>query len=210
MPTILCENTDEYKETVERYHTFAERVHIDVTDGEFAPTFTVGVNQIWWPEEWKVDIHAMVTRPSQYVDALIQMKPTMIIFHSEASEDLLPVIQKVKSVGIRAGIALLKTTVPSTMENYIKEADHVLVFSGELGQYGGVASLMQLEKIRLIHNINPSVEIGWDGGANLENAYNLSQGGADIINCGKVISSADDPGEVYKQLVAQVNKHGVI
>jgi ribulose-phosphate 3-epimerase len=210
VPTILCETEDDYKVTVERLHAFAQRVHIDLTDGEFAPTFTVGVNQIWWPAEWTVDIHAMVARPSQYVDALIQLKPATVIFHAEASEDLTPTIAKLKQAGIKAGVALLRPTVPSTVQPYIQSADHVLVFSGDLGHYGGTASLMQLEKVRLIRNIHPEVEVGWDGGANAENAFSLAQGGIDVINCGSAINKAQDPATTYKQLVDEINKHAVI
>ncbi len=210
VPTILCETEDDYKATIERLHPFAQRVHIDLTDGEFAPTFTVGVNQIWWPQEWVVDIHAMVAHPSQYVDALIQMKPATVIFHAETGEDLTPVIAKLKQAGIKAGIALLKPTVPSTVQPYIESADHVLVFSGDLGHYGGTASLMQLEKVRLIRTIHPEVEVGWDGGANAENAFSLAQGGVDVINCGGAINKAADPAAAYKQLVDEINKHAVI
>ncbi|OYX39555.1 hypothetical protein B7Z00_00465 [Candidatus Saccharibacteria bacterium 32-50-10] len=210
VPTILCETEDDYKATIERLHPFAQRVHIDLTDGEFAPTFTVGVNQIWWPQEWVVDIHAMVAHPSQYVDALIQMKPATVIFHAETGEDLTPVIAKLKQAGIKAGIALLKPTVPSTVQPYIESADHVLVFSGDLGHYGGTASLMQLEKVRLIRTIHPEVEVGWDGGANTENAFSLAQGGVDVINCGGAINKAADPAGAYKQLVDEINKHAVI
>ncbi len=210
VPTILCETEDDYKATIERLHPFAQRVHIDLTDGEFAPTFTVGVNQIWWPQEWVVDIHAMVAHPSQYVDALIQMKPATVIFHVETGEDLTPIIAKLKQAGIKAGVALLKPTVPSTVQSYIESADHVLVFSGQLGYYGGTASLMQLEKVRLIRNIHPEVEVGWDGGANAENAFSLAQGGVDVINCGGAINKAADPAAAHKQLVDEINKHAVI
>lgn len=209
-PTILCENEDDYRTTIERLHPFAKRVHIDLTDGEFAPTFTVGVNQLWWPQEWEVDIHAMVARPSQYVDALIQLQPKSIIFHAEASEDLTPIINKIKQAGIHAGVALLKKTVPSSAQAYIENADHVMVFSGDLGHYGGEASMMQLEKVRLIRKIKGDVEIGWDGGANVENAFTLTQGGVDVINAGGAINKADDPAGVYNQMVAEINKHSVI
>jgi len=209
-PAILCETEDEYKATVERLHPFAKRVHIDLTDGEFAPTFTVGVNQIWWPAEWEVDIHAMVARPSQYVAALIQLKPSTVIFHAEASEDLTTTLQQLKAAGIKAGVALLRPTVPSMVQSYIEAADHVLVFSGDLGRYGGKASLMQLEKVRLIRNIHPTVEVGWDGGANLENAFSLSQGGIDVVNCGGAINTAADPAVAFRQLTEEINKHAVI
>lgn len=210
VPTITVETPDEYKALVERYHPFAKRIHIDLMDGEFAPTFSVGVSQIWWPQEWQVDIHAMVAHPSQYVDALIQMKPYSIIFHAETAEDLLPIIQKVKAAGIKAGVALLKPTVPATVRPYIEAADHALIFAGDLGHYGGKASLMQLEKVRLVRTIKPSIEIGWDGGANIENIYSLSQGGIDVLNCGSVIHDAPDPAAMYKQLVDELNKHSVI
>jgi len=209
-PALLCETEEDYKVTVERLHPFAKRVHIDIADGEFAPTFTVGVDKLWWPQEWIVDIHAMVAHPSMYVAALISLKPHLVIFHAEVEEDLGPVIQQLKQAGIKAGIALLRPTVPTTVREYIEVADHVMVFSGDLGHYGGEASLMQLEKVRFIRGIHPEVEIGWDGGANTENAFSLAQGTVDVINVGGAINKADNPQGVYEQMVNEINKHGVI
>ena len=192
-PAILAESPDDYKAMVERIHPFAQRVHVDICDGEFAPTFTIGAAQVWWPQEWIVDIHAMVARPSEHLETLISLKPHMIIFHAEVTEDIVPVLQHVKQFGIKAGVALLRSTVPSTVTAAIEAADHVMIFSGELGKYGGTASLMQLEKVRLIRMIRQDVEIGWDGGANIENAYSLAQGGVDVLNVGGVIAKASDP-----------------
>ena len=69
---------------------------------------------------------------------------------------------------------------------------------------------MQLEKVRLIRNIHPDVEIGWDGGANLENVFSLAQGGVDVINCGGAISRAADAAQAYQQLVTEINRESVI
>lgn len=209
-PCITVGTDDEYKAAVERLHPFAKRVHIDLMDGEFAPTFSVGVDKFWWPKEWEVDIHAMVARPSEYVNQLIQLKPKSIIFHAEVQEDLAPILQKIKAAGIHAGVGLLKPTVPSTVEQYIKAADHVLVFCGDLGYYGGKADLMQLEKVRLIRSIKGDLEIGWDGGAAVENVFSLSQGGVNVINTGGAVNNAKDPAEAYAKMVSEVNKHGVI
>jgi ribulose-phosphate 3-epimerase len=209
-PAILAESPDDYKAMVERIHPFAQRVHVDICDGEFAPTFTIGAAQVWWPQEWIVDIHAMVARPSEHLETLISLKPHMIIFHAEVTEDIVPVLQHVKQFGIKAGVALLRSTVPSTVTAAIEAADHVMIFSGELGKYGGTASLMQLEKVRLIRMIRQDVEIGWDGGANIENAYSLAQGGVDVLNVGGVIAKASDPQATYTALVNEINKHGVI
>ena len=210
VPTVLCETTDDYKLTIERLSPFAKRVHLDLADGEFAPTRTVELSDMWWPQDWRVDIHAMVASPSLYVDALVQMRPSLVIFHAEVQEDLTPSIQRLKAADIKVGLALLRPTVPATVKEYIELVDHVLVFSGDLGHYGGKASLMQLEKVRLIRGVHPDVEVGWDGGATLENVFSLAQGGVDVVNCGSAIHNAPDPGVAYQDLTAEVNKQGVI
>lgn len=209
-PSITVENEDQYRAAVERIHPFASRVHIDITDGEFAPTFSVSETKLWWPKEWTVDIHAMVARPAEHLQALIALKPNLIIFHAETSVDLVPIFTQIQQAGIKAGVALLKPTVPSTVAAAINAADHVLVFSGDLGHYGGTASLMQLEKVRLIQAINPSVEIGWDGGVRVENAYTLTQGGVDVLNTGSAIAQSENPADMYAKLVQETNKHGVL
>lgn len=209
-PAILAETPDDYKAKMERIQSFAQRVHIDICDGEFAPTFTVGAAQVWWPQGWEADIHAMVARPSEHLETLISLKPHLIMFHVEAQEDLVPILQHVKKFGIKAGVVLLRSTVPNTVAPAIQEADHVMIFTGELGKYGGTASLMQLEKVRLIRAIHPTVEIGWDGGVNLENIYSLAQGGVDVLNVGGTLANAEDPAATYKALVDEINKHSVI
>jgi len=206
----MAETPEEYKAMIERLHPFAERVHIDISDGEFAPAFLLGEAQVWWPKEWIVDIHAMVARPAEHLLALIALKPHLITFHVETGVNLLPIMEQVKAAGIKAGIALLKPTVPSTVSAMVQAADHVMIFSGDLGHYGGSASLMQLEKVRLIKAINPNVEIGWDGGVSTDNAYTLTQGGVDVLNVGGAIAKADDPANAYATLVREINKHGVI
>lgn len=209
-PAITEESADAYKVQVERMHEFTERAHIDLCDGEFAPTFTVGAAQLWWPQEWIVDVHAMVARPSEHVESLVSLKPHLIIFHAETSEDIVPVLQYVKKIGIKAGLALLRPTVPSTVAPAINEADHVMIFTGELGRHGGTASLMQLEKVRLIRAIKPNVEIGWDGGVTIDDAFSIANGGVDVLNVGGALASAADPKAVYEQLVNEINKQGVI
>lgn len=210
VPCVTVETPEAYKESLEHIHLFAQRVHVDVSDGVFAPTQLIAPSQIWWPQEWQVDIHAMVAEPSKYVDALIRLRPHMITFHVEVNEDLAPILQQIKQAGIRAGVGLLRPTVPADVSGLLEMADHAMVFSGELGTYGGTASLMQLEKVRLIKNINAGLEIGWDGGANIDNVFSLAQGGVDVVNVGGAIQKAADPQAAYAALLKEVNKQGVL
>lgn len=210
VPTVMVETIDQLRESTTRLQPFARRVHIDLSDGEFAPTFLLSESQLFWPEGWEVDIHAMVARPSEQLAQLIQLKPSMVILHAECQEDLVPHLRALKQAGIKPGIALLRTTVPATVEAAIRESDHVMIFSGDLGKFGGTASMMQLEKIRLIRKIKPEVEVGWDGGVKVDNAYTLTQGGVDVLNVGGEIANSANPAETYNELVKEINKHGVI
>lgn len=208
-PAITVETEEDFKAAIERIKPFATRVHVDISDGQFSPVFMLDISKMWWPNEWTVDIHAMVAQPMEYVDRLIALKPNLITFHAETGINLLPIMERIKKHGIKAGIALLKPTVPNTVKDFIMAADHVLVFSGNLGYYGGTASLMQLEKVRLIKNMNPDVEIGWDGGVNVDNAFTLTQGGVDVLNTGGALA-VDDAANIYDKLVTEINKKGVI
>lgn len=210
VPCVTVTTAEDYKASLERIHLFASHIHVDISDGSFAPTVLLGPDQIWWPQEWRVDIHVMAAKPSQYLQRLIAMRPHMITLHAEAQEDILPQLQQIKQVGVRAGVALMKSTVPSDVAGLLEAADHAMIFSGDLGKYGGTASMMQLEKVRLIKNINAGCEIGWDGGINSENAYGLAQGGVEVFNVGGAIQTAADPHTAYDALVAEVNKQGVV
>jgi len=209
-PCVTVETSEELKASIERLTPFASRVHFDISDGEFAPTFLIGEDQLYWPANWQVDVHAMVARPSEHLDRLIALKPYTIIFHAEVTEDRAALITRIKQAGIRVGVALLKTTVPNTVADIIRQVDHVMIFSGDLGKYGGKASMMQLEKIRLVKAINPAAEIGWDGGVSIDNAYTLVQGGVDVLNAGGAIAKSEDPAATYAALTRETTKHGVI
>lgn len=210
VPCVTVSNPEDYKASLERVHLFAQRIHVDISDGVFAPIALLDPSQIWWPQEWQVDVHAMVSQPSQYIAQLIALKPSLITLHAETKEDIIPLMQQIKQVGIRAGVALLRSTVPSDVSAAIEQADHVMIFSGDLGKYGGTASMMQLEKVRLVRGINAGVEIGWDGGVSIENAFSLAQGGVDVLNTGGAVQKAADPKAAYEALVAEVNKQGVM
>lgn len=210
VPCVTVGNPDEYKFAMQKVHTFAKRVHIDLSDGNFAPLKSVSVDQIWWPSDWQVDVHAMVADPTAYVDALLAIRPHLIIFHAEVKTDLLPVMQKIKASGVKAGLAIMRSTVPAEVAPLIEAADHVMIFSGELGKYGGTASLMQLEKVRLIKNINAGAEIGWDGGVSIDNAFSLAQGSVDVMYVGHAIQQVDDAEAAYNALVREVSRQGAV
>ena len=210
VPSILTDNKQDYRAQVERINVFTRRVQIDVTDGKFAPTQTLDVTNVWWPKNWEADLHLMATNPSEHLDTILKLNPSLCILHAEASEDLTPSLQVLKDAGIKTGVALLPSTFPGNVKPYIDMADHVLIFAGQLGVQGSPADLMQMEKIALVRNMKPEVEIGWDGGANMSNIRALAHADLDVINVGSVLALSDNPAETFNELVAEIDKNGVV
>lgn len=210
VPAILTDNKQDYRSQIEKINTFTRRVQIDVTDGAFTPVETLDVTNIWWPKGWQADLHLMLANPSQHLDTILKLNPSLCILHAEANENLMPTFQALKDAGIKVGVALLPPTFPGHVKQYIDMADHVLVFAGQLGVQGTPADLMQMEKIPLIRKMKPEVEIGWDGGANMSNVRALAHADLDVINVGSAISQAENPAAVFQELVAEIDRNGVV
>lgn len=205
-PTILTNDAGKYRTFIEAYYHFAKRIQVDISDGIFTPNPTISETGVWWPSGWLCDVHMMVAQPSAHVDALRTLHPHMVIFHAEVQEDLMPSLMLLRDAGIKVGVAFLKTTFPGKFSDLIRFVDHVLLFSGNLGSYGGEAEMLQLEKVGVIRAINPEVEIGWDGGAKIDNVREIARAGVDVINVGSAIAAAEKPREVFEIMSAEARR----
>lgn len=210
VPAILTNNKQDFRNQIERINTYTRRVQIDVTDGVFAKNETLDVTNVWWPQGWTTDLHLMAMKPSEHLDTVFKLKPSLCILHAEAGENLLPLFDALKQQGIKAGVALLPSTFPGNVKPYIDAADHVLIFAGRIGEQGSPADMMQMEKIALIRALKPEVEIGWDGGANLTNIRALAHADLDVINVGSALARAENPAATYQEMVVEIDKSGVV
>lgn len=209
-PTILTDNPSEFQKFLNLFVSFSKRIQIDFTDGTMTGTTTMPLANIpSLPTGPNFDLHIMSARPSDHLPHILRLKPSLCIFHAESSENLLSIISSVKESGIKVGIAFLKQSFPGKFTPYIEQADHILIFAGELGRQGGTADMLQIEKVKIIRNIKGQVEIGWDGGANIENVRALSHADIDVINVGSFISKNPNPREAYEALVVESDKRGV-
>lgn len=199
-PTVTATNPHTYREQMARIEPFAPRVHIDFGDGEFT-TKMVDIAQAYWPEHMMADFHVMYKHPYAHMETIVSLKPNMVVVHAEAEDDMLAMVLELQAVGIKAGIALLQPTKPQDHTDIISHVDHVLLFGGNLGHQGGTADMSVLQKVVDIRAINPTVELGWDGGISAENAPLLVEGGIEVLNVGGYIQHADDPKVAYESLI---------
>lgn len=199
-PTVLAATTDDFDKQMERVGHLGNRLQIDLTDGRFAPTDTIKPQDMWWPAGVKADIHLMYQAPETVLADVLAHLPNLVIIHAEADGDFHAIVRTCNQQGVKVGVALLAPTKPESIFGALSFIDHVLIFSGDLGRYGGEADLHLLKKAETLKAKKPDIEIGWDGGVNDQNVKKLAEGGVDVLNVGGFIQKASDPSAAFKKL----------
>lgn len=204
-PTILASSEAEYASQMSKIASLGSRIQIDLMDGEFASPRSVELEKVWWPPHLLADIHLMYQRPMEYLNKLKHLKPHMVIIHFEADIDHMHFAAELHKENIKAGLAILPDTQIKNVENLLTGFDHLLIFSGDLGRFGGQADLHLLPKAREAKQNHPDLEVGWDGGVNDRNAKQLADGGVDILNVGGFIQSSEKPSRTFDALINSLN-----
>jgi ribulose-phosphate 3-epimerase len=203
-PTVTADNPHTYREQIERVTVFAPRIHIDLSDGSLAPNNLISLDSVWWPATVRVDLHMMYRQPFDHLDLFKVLTPQLVIVHAEGKGDYAGFAQLMHANGIEAGVALLADTPAEMLKDAIGLIDHVMLFSGDLGHFGGKADLRLLDKAKYLKKLKPQLEIGWDGGINAENVRVLAEGGIEVLNVGGFIQRSQDPAGSYRSLVEAV------
>ena len=199
-PAILAADEDQYRRQIEKIGLFAERIQIDLTDGDFAKTKTVRPEQAWWPVGVKADFHLMYKDPMAAARTILEHKPNMLIVHAEAEGSFGALVELCRRSGVKVGVALLSRTPVDLILPALDSIDHVLIFSGDLGSYGGHANLDLLNKAKLLRQHSQDIELGWDGGINQHNISQLAFGGIEVFDVGSYLQDAEDPEKAYRTL----------
>ena len=199
VPTITA-NSEQYEGFITDYIQFAPRLHLDLSDGDFSPSKTVELNEIYWPYNMTIDLHVMYKDPMPLIDEIIALAPNLAIIHAEAEVDHRHFAERLRGAGIKFGVALLAETSVEAVSELSDVLDHVLIFSGNLGHYGGVVNMKLVSKVEEIKKLNPNIEISWDGGINIDNAKQLVESGIDVLNVGGYIAGAENSREAYMKL----------
>ncbi len=172
----------------------AEMLHIDVMDGHFVPNITLGapvIKSLRKCSPATFDVHLMISDPMKYIDDFHKAGADMITFHLESDSNAGETLAYIKSLGMKAGIALKPATPAEEVFSYLPDLDMVLVMTVEPG-FGGQSFMAdQLEKIEKIRRKCESLglftDIQVDGGITDETAPLVKKAGANVLVAGSYV-----------------------
>jgi len=165
-------------------------VHLDVMDGHFVPNLTFGAPLI---AEWRkntditFDTHLMMTDPGRYLDDFVAAGCDTLTFHIEIAHDPLPLLRRIRSAGVEAGLSLNPATPVSTVEPFLDELDSVLVMSVQPGFGGQFFEPKVLEKCRRLKELRPNLRVSIDGGIQTKTARAAVLAGCDLLVAGSAV-----------------------
>ena len=169
----------------------ADRFQVDVMDGVYVPNISFGlpvVAALRRATQLLVEAHLMIVQPERYVERFAQAGADLIIVHQEAAVHLDRVLQHIKQLGKKAGVALNPATPATVLDQIVEQVDLVLVMTVNPGFGGQTFIPYTLRKIRQVQQLlserNPACEIEIDGGVEVETIGAAYEAGARVFVAG--------------------------
>lgn len=185
----------------------AEYVHVDVMDGLFVPSISMGMpvmESIRKSTNRVFDVHLMINEPIRYIDEFKKAGADIITVHAEACHKLSETLDKIKEVGCKVGVAINPHTSISAIEGVLDKVDMVLIMTVQPG-FGGqkymdivTPKISQMKKLIEDKGLNIDIEV--DGGISAQNVKVVLDAGANVIVAGSAVYKNDVTANVKEFL----------
>ncbi|MHB1395067.1 MAG: ribulose-phosphate 3-epimerase [Clostridia bacterium] len=203
IPSLASANQACIKDEIARLGRM-KRLHLDIEDGNFVPNITFGMNTIRNVSAFcnmELDAHLMVTNPNAYIHALAECGVKSIAVHWETLNYPMQVINSVKDLNMKIGLAVNPRTNHNEINLFIDSVDYILVMTSEPDGKGQQFLPPMLNKISSFKKLLPPHALLWvDGGINGNVLGDVIKAGADVVILGRAIFSAPDPNKLVTDL----------
>lgn len=200
-PSLLAADFSNLAYEIERVEKAgADMIHLDIMDGVFVKNISFGlpvVKSIRKCTKLPFDVHLMIIDPIKYIDQFVDAGANSISFHYESCKNHTEVIDRIKSHGIKACMAVSPETSAEVLREFKDKLDMFLIMTVHPGFGGQKLIESTLDSIRIAHEISKEtgfrIPIEVDGGINRETLHLVTEVGADVIVMGNAIFTSDDP-----------------
>ncbi|MEH2957638.1 ribulose-phosphate 3-epimerase [Candidatus Merdisoma sp. JLR.KK006] len=176
----------------------AQYLHIDVMDGAFVPSLSLGfpvIQSIRKLTDMVFDVHLMICDPDRYIAEFAAAGADIITVHAEACPHLNRTIAAIKEQGVKAGVVLNPATPLTELEYILEDLDMVLLMTVNPG-FGGqkyiescTRKIQDLRKMITERGLDIDIEV--DGGIKLNNVQKVLDAGANVIVAGSAVFGGD-------------------
>lgn len=200
-PSVLSADFSSLKDAVEMLEKGnADYVHCDVMDGTFVPAITFGAQAIAAMHrctKLPLDVHLMIMRPENHIEAFAASGASFITFHPEATMHPHKVLQSIEKAGCKRGVVLNPGTSVSSVEYLLPLCDMVLLMSVNPGAGGQKFIHDTLRKARELavrrEELGITFDIEIDGGIDATTAPLAIEAGVNVLVAGSSVFGAQDP-----------------
>jgi len=206
-PSVLAADFAHLADHVAAVEPYSDHLHVDVMDGHFVPPITIGpvvVKALRRITALPLECHLMVTEPERQVEQFAEVGADSAVWHLESPRDPRPVLQLVRKLGMKAGLAINPETPLETAVPYLEEIDVLNVMTVNPGWAGQAFIRECLSKIRAardyIEQAGLSVDISVDGGVNLDTARECLDAGANVLGAATAIFGQPDPAAAAAEM----------
>jgi ribulose-phosphate 3-epimerase len=194
----------------------ADRIHVDVMDGQFVPSLSMGapiVQALRRATYLPLETHLMISDPDFFLEQFAEAGSDSLLVHWEGNNNLHRTVQRVKALGKRVGVVINPATPAFVLEEILQDVDQVLIMTVNPGfghQHFIQTTLPNIRRVHdMIEQIKPACDLEVDGGIDPTTAPLVVRAGANVLVAGSAIFGENDGVAAAVSRVRAAIKNGV-